>query len=219
MNKLSAKDNILQQLKSSEQKRSNEVIDLPSYTYKDFFVWDNKTIVETFCTEFQKVTGVFIECNNTENLIDKLKSYLTEKNEFQIFSCEETVNMLITKTGFAFKPIPKYIPAKSISITTCEYLIAQSGTIMISSALTPGRKGFIFPDIHIVIANFSQLLWDLETALIKIQEKYRNNLPSLISFVTGPSRTADIEKTLVLGAHGPREIVVLFNNSVTSNEA
>jgi L-lactate dehydrogenase complex protein LldG len=49
-----------------------------------------------------------------------------------------------------------------------------------------------------------------EDALVAMQEKYGNSLPSTISTITGPSRTADIEKTLVLGAHGPKEFIVFL---------
>ncbi|MEI7503277.1 MAG: LUD domain-containing protein, partial [Paludibacter sp.] len=69
----------------------------------------------------------------------------------------------------------------------------------------------VFPPIHIVIANESQLVGFPEDALVSIQKKYSNNLPSMISTITGPSRTADIEKTLVLGAHGPKEFIVFLS--------
>ena len=57
---------------------------------------------------------------------------------------------------------------------------------------------------------FDVLVLDLKDAFKIMKDKYENNLPSMISTITGPSRTADIEKTLVLGAHGPREIFVLL---------
>ena len=69
---------------------------------------------------------------------------------------------------------------------------------------------FVYPPVHIVIANKNQLVDYLEKAYSEIHEKYKNDLPSQITLITGPSRTADIEKTLVLGAHGPRELRVFM---------
>jgi L-lactate dehydrogenase complex protein LldG len=64
--------------------------------------------------------------------------------------------------------------------------------------------------VHIVLAYTSQLVLDLKDGFKLLKKKYGNNIPSLISTITGPSRTADIEKTLVLGAHGPKELFVFL---------
>ena len=61
-----------------------------------------------------------------------------------------------------------------------------------------------------MIAYQSQLTDYLDNAIKKLQEKYKNRLPSLISNITGPSRTADIEKTLIMGMHGPKSLIVLI---------
>jgi len=50
------------------------------------------------------------------------------------------------------------------------------------------------------------LVYDIKDAIGSMKEKYQDNLPSLITLATGPSRTADIEKTLVVGVHGPKEV-------------
>jgi L-lactate dehydrogenase complex protein LldG len=50
------------------------------------------------------------------------------------------------------------------------------------------------------------LVYDIKDALQLMKEKYNGNLPSLVTLATGPSRTADIEKTLVVGVHGPKEV-------------
>jgi L-lactate dehydrogenase complex protein LldG len=81
---------------------------------------------------------------------------------------------------------------------------------MVSNANAAGRRLSIYPHQHIVIAYTSQLVLDLKDAFKIIKEKYGNQLPSMISTITGPSRTADIEKTLVLGAHGPKEFYVFL---------
>ena len=59
----------------------------------------------------------------------------------------------------------------------------------------------------------NQLVYDIKDALQLIKNKYDNNLPSLITFATGPSRTADIEKTLVVGVHGPKEVYLFLVES------
>jgi L-lactate dehydrogenase complex protein LldG len=53
-------------------------------------------------------------------------------------------------------------------------------------------------------------VFDLKDGISKMKEKYPGQLPSMISFASGPSRTADIEKTLVVGVHGPKEVYVFL---------
>jgi len=95
-------------------------------------------------------------------------------------------------------------------ITGCEYLVAETGSILVSSAQQGGRRLFIYPPAHIVIASKKQVVLSLEDGYAALSEKYQNNLPSQILLITGPSRTADIEKTLILGAHGPKELHVFL---------
>ena len=93
-------------------------------------------------------------------------------------------------------------------ITTCEYLVARTGSVIVSTATSNGRKMHAYSPVHVVIAREEQLVAQLEDALILLQEKYKSDLPSAITVITGPSRTADIEKTLVMGAHGPKELII-----------
>ena len=97
-----------------------------------------------------------------------------------------------------------------VSITSCESLVARTGSIVLSAASPSGRTTSVYAPIHICIATTSQLVYDVKDALQLIKDKYSGNLPSLISFATGPSRTADIEKTLVVGVHGPKEAYVFL---------
>ena len=75
-----------------------------------------------------------------------------------------------------------------------------------SAAQQSGRTVSVYAPIHICIAYTNQLVYDVKDALQILKEKYAGNIPSLITFATGPSRTADIEKTLVTGVHGPKEV-------------
>ncbi len=93
-----------------------------------------------------------------------------------------------------------------VSVTGCEYLVARTGTIVMSSAQQSGRTASVYAPVHICIAIQNQMVYDIKDALDFIKEKYTDNIPSLITFASGPSRTADIEKTLVTGVHGPKEV-------------
>jgi L-lactate dehydrogenase complex protein LldG len=103
-----------------------------------------------------------------------------------------------------------------VGITLCEALIARNGSILVSNAGAAGRRLSIYPDTHIVLAFTSQLVLDLKDGFVRLKEKYGNQLPSMITTITGPSRTADIEKTLVLGAHGPKELFVFLIDDLAS---
>jgi L-lactate dehydrogenase complex protein LldG len=75
-----------------------------------------------------------------------------------------------------------------------------------STAQESGRTSSIYAPIHICIAYNRQMVYDLKDALLFLKEKYTAQMPSMITFASGPSRTADIEKTLVTGVHGPKEV-------------
>jgi L-lactate dehydrogenase complex protein LldG len=96
-----------------------------------------------------------------------------------------------------------------VGLTTCESLVAESGTIVVSAA-SSGRAASVLPPIHIVAATTDQLVPDLSEALARLRRKYAEGLPSSATFVTGPSRTADIEKILVVGAHGPKRLLLML---------
>jgi L-lactate dehydrogenase complex protein LldG len=79
-----------------------------------------------------------------------------------------------------------------------------------SSAQSSGRTTSVYAPVHICIAYSGQLVYDVKDALQLVKDKYGTRLPSLITFATGPSRTADIEKTLVVGVHGPKEVYLFL---------
>jgi L-lactate dehydrogenase complex protein LldG len=101
------------------------------------------------------------------------------------------------------------LEACDVGITECDALIAQTGSVMLSSRRAGGRALSILPPHHVVLARRDQLVADLPAAFELLKTEYGDNLPSMISFITGPSRTGDIERILVLGAHGPKKLTVL----------
>lgn len=102
------------------------------------------------------------------------------------------------------------LEACDAGITACECLVAQTGSILVSSDTCGGRAASILPHCHVVIAMADQVVPTLADALAGARERHPGPLPSMLSFITGPSRTGDIERILVLGAHGPKELIVIL---------
>jgi L-lactate dehydrogenase complex protein LldG len=94
-------------------------------------------------------------------------------------------------------------------ITECDALIAQTGSVLVTTRSAGGRALSVLPPHHVVLARRDQLLPDLPAAFALLEQKYAQNYPSFIGFITGPSRTGDIERILVLGAHGPKKLTIL----------
>lgn len=102
------------------------------------------------------------------------------------------------------------LEACDAGITACEVAVAQTGSILVSSGTCGGRALSILPHVHVVLLAVEQVVGTLGEALALVRERHAGRLPSMLSFITGPSRTGDIERILVLGAHGPKELVVVL---------
>jgi L-lactate dehydrogenase complex protein LldG len=98
----------------------------------------------------------------------------------------------------------------SVGITACDALVAQTGSILLTARSAGGRALSVLPPHHLVVAQIDQLVADLPAAFELLSATYEGNLPSFATFITGPSRTGDIERILVLGAHGPRMLTVII---------
>jgi L-lactate dehydrogenase complex protein LldG len=95
-------------------------------------------------------------------------------------------------------------------LTECESLVAQTGSICVTALSSGGRALSVLPHHHVAVARREQLVPDLTAAYERLAARYGAGYPSFISFISGPSRTGDIERILVLGAHGPKKLTVLL---------
>ena len=93
-------------------------------------------------------------------------------------------------------------------LTECDALVAHTGSVLVTSRSAGGRALSVLPPHHVVLARREQLIPGLTDAFALLKAKYGANYPSMISFITGPSRTGDIERILVLGAHGPKKLTI-----------
>jgi L-lactate dehydrogenase complex protein LldG len=166
-----------------------------------------------FAQEFTKVAGKFVYCENDDDLAEKLKFIITENKLDNIFCFEEKLKPLLEEYEIPFNQYPKDIEKIHTGISFCECLIARTGGIVVSSLQLSGRRMYALPEHHLIVAYTTQLVTDLKDAFELLKNKYQTHIPSAITVITGPSRTADIEKTLVMGAHGPKELYLFLVES------
>lgn len=162
-----------------------------------------------FAQRFTNLQGKFVFCENENELTAQLKQVITNNKWDKIFCKEEGLRKTLAENNFDNYSYNDLATCDT-AITTCEWLVARTGSIVMTAAQESGRTVSVYAPVHICIAYTHQLVFDVKDALIKAREKYSGNLPSLITFATGPSRTADIEKTLVVGVHGPKEVYVFL---------
>jgi len=163
-----------------------------------------------FAEEFAAVSGQFSFCEDEVQFIDTLLILAAERNWHKIYCWEPALQAILARYEYPYFETDKDFEQAEVGFTLCEALIARNGSILLSNGNEAGRRLSIYPPVHIVLAYSSQLVPDLKDGFALLKQKYGDNIPSMISNVTGPSRTADIEKTLVLGAHGPKELFVFL---------
>ena len=163
-----------------------------------------------FAQQFTAIQGNFIYCENKMEFIKSLNTLCDEKGWNHLYAWERELQTMFQDHDFRRCRIGVGLDKADAGVTLCEMLVARTGSILLSSRQESGRALSIFPPVHITVAYTSQLVYDLKDGLQQVMQKYEGNMPSMINIATGPSRTADIEKTLVLGAHGPKEVFVFL---------
>ena len=208
MNLSASKENILKKIRKALSHPVAQPFPQSEGNQSVFAPLSDEPAIE-FAEQFSKLQGRFVYCINRQELAFQLTS-LIRKMDWQKVYCLE--DELLKKTGIDISDrlIKEDLAGCDVSITGCEYLVARTGSIVMSAAQKSGRNTSVYAPIHICIAWSNQLVPDLRDALQGMREKYGDKLPSQITFATGPSRTADIEKTLVVGVHGPREVYVFL---------
>ena len=203
-----AKEKLLKKIrKALLEKRDNPY---PNLEEMPMYPPDEEILEVTFAEQFTAVSGQFVFCEDEIQFIESLLTLAEERKWTKIYCWEPELQQILTQYEYPFYETDRDFDQAQVGFTLCESLIARNGSIMLSNANMAGRRLSIYPPVHIVLAYTSQLVPDLKDAFKLIKQKYGAQIPSMLTTVTGPSRTADIEKTLVLGAHGPKELFVFL---------
>jgi L-lactate dehydrogenase complex protein LldG len=166
---------------------------------------------EQFAKAFTKAGGQFVYCEDELDFLEQIIALSEEKGWKNFFCREKKITDIMDQCDFPYnKKDDAEFAEGMVGITLCEALVSRLGSVIISSKQISGRRLAAISTTHLVLAYASQLIPEMKDALQLIRQRYADQFPSMVTAITGPSRTADIEKTLVTGAHGPREIFVFL---------
>ncbi len=199
MSASSARSNILKKIKTALAQPTP----LPfsnSQGSESLFQPLQEDLMVEFAEQFTILQGKFDYCLSEGELLMHLQKLCLQQQWTKLYCEDEKLRGIFP--AFQWH---NDIKTCEVAITTCELLVARTGSIVLSSSLNQ-RIPSVYAPVHICVAYASQLVYDISDALDLLEQKYHQKFPSLITLATGPSRTADIEKTLVVGVHGPKEV-------------
>lgn len=207
MNVSPSKENILKRIRQA--LRHSTPLPFPnSEGNSSVFQPSRQELEIEFAEQFTKLQGRFIFCVDHKEAVAVVDEIVKKHSWLKAYCREEKLRSVLRENGFAAFDHPE-LDTCDLAITSCELLVARTGSIIMTSTQQSGRTTSVYAPVHICIAYTDQLVFDVKDGLQLLKERY-NPLPSSITFASGPSRTADIEKTLVVGVHGPAEVFVLL---------
>lgn len=213
MDNITPKERILKKVRAgllNKKPGKQPEVDLESPIYEEL----TDPLPEAFAKSFTQAGGKFVFCHNKFDLVDSLIDLQENKKWDDIYCWDKKLQTEFDDIEFKYNGTKEGLETAEVSITTCEGLIARTGSI-VTSSLKNSRSLIAVPHTHIVVAWINQVVPDIKDGLKTLSNRYGKNLPSAINFITGPSRTADIEMQLVTGVHGPKELFVFLVNEKT----
>lgn len=107
-------------------------------------------------------------------------------------------------------PSPVELFDCNLGITSAQWAVAETGTLVLESEKERHRLISLVPSVHVAIIESKNICQRLEEVLTTLNERGKENLSRTVTFITGPSRTSDIELTLAIGVHGPAQLYAII---------
>jgi L-lactate dehydrogenase complex protein LldG len=135
---------------------------------------------------------------------------LSQRHDLQTLLVEAGVNVFTGKFRDAGQ-----VPGAGVTFSN--FCLADSGTVVLESTDEEIRLATTLPEIHFIFVDPTTILEDNLAAAEPMSAFHQGSDPKFIAYITGPSRTADIERVLTIGCHGPREVHILLVENISSD--
>ncbi len=220
MNQTIVRNTVLSKLSKAPQ---GELPERPELSAFPEMMMTTEELVETFTQNVALHTGVVHRVKSVAKLLEKLKTVLIDEAVKEIaLSDDELVRsvgleILDGNSGLSVVKISdfndregykNYLFTKAdAGITGADFAVAESGTIVITHDKNHARLVSLAPALHIAVVPMEKLVPVYEVA---VKDIFKESKPSQVTFITGPSMTADIQATPFKGMHGPKKLIIFL---------
>jgi len=181
---------------------------------------DSASLVDLFKENLESVDGHCVVVGSELELVRALTDVIAQLQRTSLrarkiaISDSPEVERLVKQIGIdvdeiAVAPSATDVFGFDVGISRAQAAIAETGTLLLNSLRERHRLVSLVPPVHIAIIDASEIVGTLGEALAGLRQD--EQVSPIVTLVTGPSRTADIELTLAIGVHGPQELYVIVN--------
>ncbi|MDR0434899.1 MAG: lactate utilization protein [Gracilibacteraceae bacterium] len=176
---------------------------------------EEKGLYDRFAAKIASVNGECYRAANQKEMLALITEALQKRKAAKVAMFpsplieEAGIQTALTKGGYEviIEDLRQKIPQATVGITEARWGIAELGTLVQYAPEVDNRLCSTFVDTHIALLKCPAILPGLDEALAEIASG--GTLPGYVGFITGPSRSSDIERVLTVGVHGPKELVVI----------
>ncbi len=184
-------------------------IDLRTDTWKPIKEEDGNAI--TFVQKFKDMGGIFIYLESEAELGECLRQLAPQNGWEPLWCTHDPLKEILDRYGIQHTDQRQREEGKKlVSFLRCDYLVAQTGSIILSDEGLLTRKAYTEADVLLVLAHTDQIVSGLKDALHELKDQFGTHQTSQAIIMTGMTRTYDIEQSVVQGVHGPRQIAVFL---------
>ncbi len=157
--------------------------------------------------------AVLVECKNVATAVEYIARHAAGAVLLPASPSCERVNLAeqLRRAGLDLLPVAREHAAEAAAgVTSTCFAIADTGTLVLESTAEDVRLASTLPTRHFILLDQRKIVADGLAAVEPLRQMHQQNPRNYIAYITGPSRTADIERVLTIGVHGPKELYILL---------
>jgi len=175
----------------------------------------------TFCTAAEAVGAEILRPSGREQLLEMIRDLASGPVALPAFPSGERLGLAKGLAGLGLEvmqdDLRNLASRATLGITGVNFALAVTGSLVLESTPEPIRLASTLPERHVALLDPKKIIPDL-VAATPIMRQFHQQMPqNFLAYITGPSRTADIERVLTIGVHGPKELFIMLVDDLSDD--